>query len=184
MDKTRLFEITFQKVSSDAAFLAYYFNQYAILQQTGLSAVMEELHCDPESFYKLALCKAPERSSSDFTARLGNIAGYAGVSLTDLDRVMRTVSEREKAKAAVWLPAFLFRWYRAAMQVSQPPALGRAGLSTFAFIFIIGIITAKEDRRYSEFYNKGFSPYKDSVSRICVADHTQVNHTQVNEAHF
>lgn len=175
MDKTKLLEITFHKLSSDEGFIAFYLNRYAGNHRLSPAEMMEQLGCSAADYYRLGLCQAPGPGLADFTDRLARVAGYAGVPLTLLSAMMQD-SKVEAAtgfQAAIPLPAFLKRWYKALTDIPAPGfALGRTGLSLLSLLFFIGIITARVDIKH---HQQHFSEYKDSVKRLCAADNTWVN---------
>lgn len=173
MDKLALLERTYQKLVSDKGFMAYYLGTYARQRNMRTAELIQELRCEPEQFYKLALCQAPERGRGDFTARLANIAGYSGVSLLLLDALMREVTSQHTGI----LPAFLQRWLRALPTLPAPVVLAgsRVGISALCLLFFVGVYTAKVDPGIHNGYTRDFSFYKDSVKRLCLGDNTFVS---------
>jgi hypothetical protein len=177
MDKLRLLETTFHKLSSDERFIAYYLNRYAATRQLKADEMMSQLGCSAGDYYRLGLCQAPERSHVDYTGRLARIAGYAGVPLTVLNAMMQETSLAVTAGPlfTIPLPGFLRRWYKTLLDIPAPGfALGRTSLSFLSLLFFIGVITARVDAK-SQQHHKSFAEYKDSVERLCATDNTWVS---------
>lgn len=80
MDKIKLFEITFKKISADRSYMAYYIHQLMVDEGKTQIEMMSLLKCSAEDYYKLALCQVPEIGSDKFIASIDKIAAYSNIS--------------------------------------------------------------------------------------------------------
>ena len=168
MDKLRLMRITAQKLAGDKKFLSYYLTQNADAQHKTETDMMTVLNCDPETYYKLALCQAPEPQKGDYTDRLLQIAGYTNLPLTVLDGLIKNVllEERKRQGSNKRQPIFL-RW------ISTGPFY-RLGFSALSLVFLMLAFTARVDTHSRLFYSESYPAYKDSVNHMCLCDNTCV----------
>lgn len=95
-DKLKLLESAAQKASTDSAFIAYYLEEYARIENTQRTELMNSLNCSLENYYRLGLCKAPEVTHPDYLARIKKISTYAQSSMMMLNTIIKCVSSIEK----------------------------------------------------------------------------------------
>jgi hypothetical protein len=91
-DKIKLLELANAKAATDEEFIAYFLNHYLKIEQTTTEAVMTILNCNVENYYKLGLCKAPTITDSDYLDRLNNISSYVGISVLELNKIIKRVN--------------------------------------------------------------------------------------------
>lgn len=80
MDKIKLFEITFKKISADRSYIAYYMHRLMVEEGKTQIEMMALLNCSADNYYKLALCQVPEIGSENFVVGIEKIAAYSNIS--------------------------------------------------------------------------------------------------------
>lgn len=194
MDKIKLLEITFDKLSADKTFMAYYLEKIRSVESKSREEIRNSLNCSTEDYYKLGLCKAPEAGAESFEERMLRISRYSNSPAGNLIRMIKTVhtldSEEQEAIGGVWL-GFKNRIgkIRAKIEhlvssegalplpdwfINTSVRLGQAGLSTFVIlVFIFNFTTLGKGQSVRDFYN-GNAYYNDSIRGMTLRDNTFV----------
>src|SRR5687767_7663717 len=154
MDKIKLLEITFDKLSADKTFMAYYLEKIRSVESKSREEIRNSLNCSTENYYKLGLCKAPRVGAESFEERMLRIGRYSNSPAVDLIRMIKTVhtldSEEQKTMAGFGLGfKNRIREIRAKIEhlvssegalplpawfINTSVRLGQAGLSTFVIL--------------------------------------------------
>lgn len=100
-DKLKLFELGFNKVSSDNSFIGFFLIKYAEIEKLSESDLISELKCSSENYYKLGLCKVPGTNDIDFIDRLNKISQYANVSVLELNKIIKRVDSIIKFNVSI-----------------------------------------------------------------------------------
>ena len=79
------------RVENDHEFMAHTLKKYRELEKISELELIETLNCSKEDYYKLALCKVPDISESDFKSRLANISEYVNIDTGKLIKVIKHV---------------------------------------------------------------------------------------------
>lgn len=91
-DKIKLLELATKKIAANKDFIAYFLDQYQLIEHITEEALMETLQCDIESYYKLGLCKAPSINAKTYLDQLNNISLYIGISSLELNQIIKRVT--------------------------------------------------------------------------------------------
>jgi hypothetical protein len=92
MNKLKLLEHTFNKLTADKSFVAYYLEQLAITENKSQNEIIQLLNCSKENYFKLGLCKVPEINAADYVSRITIIARYATVSEVILSNIISPIT--------------------------------------------------------------------------------------------
>lgn len=91
-DKLKLLEQANKKVATDKDFFAFFLRQYLEIEQIDKEAILSMLNCDNETYNRLGLCKAPGITENDYLVRLNNIFSYLGISVIELNKIIKRVN--------------------------------------------------------------------------------------------
>jgi hypothetical protein len=194
MEKLKLLEITFKKLSDDQAFVAYYLEQARSVENNTHEEIRHFLGCSPEEYYKLGLCKAPDLHLENFEERIGRIAGYSNTSVHNLcylikeggfpqqaelsgklfpdrDNLKNFFREiAEKIKHAIGYENALPVWF-----INTSLRLGQAAVSGLVIVaFILNFTTLGKGQDTVDFYKGGDTRYRNSIGGTAIQDHTFV----------
>lgn len=195
-DKLKLLEMTFNKVASDPAFLAWHLHRFSQLENRPFEQVQLYLHCAPENFYRLGLSKVPEMASANYASRMLKISDYSGVSIHKLNYVLFQVRQVESILNKVerkTLEASVFsNWLQSENKILKtglnayasfenslrtvynriPVKVYRGGFALLAIVLAIFISTSKVDEK--NFYASAQKNYKENNRYLALQDNTQV----------
>lgn len=90
-DKIRLLGLANKEMSGNSNFFAFYLKKYGEIESISEQEICSELNCSIKIYQKLALCKAPSASSSDFLNRLNNVSQYTGIPVIPLNKIIKRV---------------------------------------------------------------------------------------------
>jgi DNA-binding Xre family transcriptional regulator len=191
MDKLRLLEITYTKLSADKAFMAYYLERVHSTGSRTREEICDALRCSPEDYFKLGLCKAPETNAVNFEERLQKICSYSNCSFPDLVHIIKTGQIRDVEEHT--LPDLGTNWANILTRkikkqvgsegsfplpswlINTSVRLGQAGLSTLVILaFIFNFTTIGKSQNTTVFYNKENAHYRDSIQGTTLRDNTFV----------
>jgi hypothetical protein len=195
MNKLNLLEITFNKLGSDSAFMAYYMTAYMKKKDRGELAAL--LSCSEEEFFRLGLCKIPSPQEADFEERLSRISAYANVSSAGLFILLKEAGLAvEKPELILNLPyitpffqaiekkilTFAFQFTNDLKEkigtsriLNTTVRIGQIGLSTMLIvIFIFNFTTLGKSQDVAAFYQREHCSYLDSIEKVTVRDNTSV----------
>lgn len=79
------------RVENDQEFMAYTLKKYCEFEKISEVELMSTLECSVDNYYKLALCKVPDISESDFRPRLAIISEYVNIDTSKLIKVIKHV---------------------------------------------------------------------------------------------
>jgi len=89
--KLNFFKSAITRVENDHEFMAYTLKKYREFEKISESELIDILDCSMDSYYKLALCKTPGVSESDFKSRLAIISEYVAIDISKLTKVIKHV---------------------------------------------------------------------------------------------
>ncbi len=171
MNKLKLFEITFNKLSDDEGYFAYYLKRRMIVQGQSQDALQAMLRCNEEDYYKLALCRVPVLSEPDFQERLQKIAAYTNTdlqalgSLTGVTTATNTGIPQPGLISASWaifkraVPAWIY----------QPMVT-----ALLLVIFLIPAFSQAHHSKNTQAYIEAYISYTDSTRHLLLRDNTSV----------
>ncbi len=196
MSKLELIKSTYQKLSTDNNFIAYYLQHFTTAGNSDLAALGLRLDCSEEALYRLGLCKAPSPVNSDFAARVLKIAEYTGVDYNELAFVLRSVyGVDERPYLQIRLPYISGFVSEIGKRLSKRAVLlngifsnllpsrlrlltirtGQVSLSAaLCVLFVLNFTNLGKSQNVKKFYNTEYSAYKDSITFICLEDITEV----------
>ncbi|MEO6302644.1 MAG: hypothetical protein ABIP51_05690 [Bacteroidia bacterium] len=178
MNKLGLFENTFNKLSGDRAFMAFYLNEVALKENRTQEDMIALLNCSLEDYYKLGLCKAPE-INEDLNKRIQKIAEYTNTSSLILTNIIKyctieQISESNTKNSIFWnnlkkmftLPDWI---------IHSQTRIYQAGLSFCIVVLAIFTYTSqKNETKNSQLYATDYFNYTDSIKYTHVQDNTYV----------
>lgn len=80
-----------KRMEDNHEFMAYTLKKYCEFEQISETELLKVLDCSINSYYELALCKAPDISASDFMDRLAIISEYVAIEMSKLIMVIKHV---------------------------------------------------------------------------------------------
>ncbi|MES2678591.1 MAG: hypothetical protein V4635_01845 [Bacteroidota bacterium] len=173
MDKLKLFEVTFNKLSDDPSYLAYYLKRLMILEHKTQEELIGLTGGSPEDYYKLALCKAPLPGEPDFAKRLKNIAAYTSTSEIILSNIITLTAG--KAPVQTHTPGFMAETW-AVFRKIVPSWVYQPLLTALAVVlFVAPVFTHAHDAKNVQGYLGEFIHYTDSVKHLQLPDKTAVS---------
>lgn len=189
MNKLKLFEITFHKLSADKAFIAYYLKQFLVAQHKTQEDILQLLNCSLEDYYKLGLCKAPEFDKVYFEERIHKISTYANVYAPALTIILQPAYLNEDivySGDAGFLKSILANLNKKINQLTEvfslPPWFTGSRLKFYqaalpllftAFLFL-NYGGKGSQAAIDHFYTIENAHYKDSIQTIAMQDNTFV----------
>lgn len=195
-DKLKLLALTFNKVSSDKLFIAYYLQQFLLVENKTQEELVNYLESDAGNFYKLGLSKLPDSFASNYHERILNICSYTGISIDKLKYVLLQVNGYTSIEQAIKLKTLeeqvFERWHnsgnrfiRSAVRLTVPAEnyllAATAKIPTqvyrsaFAFAAVI-ILLAVSNLRVDEmsYYRSLKQDYRESTKHLALMDKTFV----------
>jgi len=88
-----LLRIAARRVASEREFMSFALHQYMAIERMTESDLMTALDCSPENFYRLALCRMPDRAGKDFMERLERIAAYTQTIKEELKGIIERLGD-------------------------------------------------------------------------------------------
>jgi succinate dehydrogenase flavin-adding protein (antitoxin of CptAB toxin-antitoxin module) len=181
MNKLKLFENTYGKLASDKSFMAYYLEQLIIRENKTKEDLITLLNCSAEDFYKLALCKAPEKNAANLKLRLIKIAEYTNTSALILSNILDPTLQTNNAaiKSATVIGKIiddikqlfpLPKWLLTARPFVYNAFATACTIILFVFIFNP---TQQKTKNVQVFMGDYFT-YTDSIKYIQQQDNTSV----------
>jgi hypothetical protein len=173
MDKLKLFEVTFNKLSDDPMYLAYYLKRLMILENKTQEELINLVGCTVEDYFKLALCKAPQPGEPDFNKRIKNIAAYTNTSEIVLGNILAPLSQREALhKRTPGLMAETWAVFKKIVPswIYQPLVTALA-----VVLFVAPAFTQASDTKNLQVYLGDYVQYTDSVKHLLLPDNTAVS---------
>lgn len=176
MNKFKLLEHTFNKLTADRSFVAYYLEQLAINENKSQNEIIQLLNCSEENYYKLGLCKVPEINAADYISRITKIARYAAVSEDILSNIISPITTDVKPNKLIqaWKDferlITLPNWY---MQLQ-----GKIYKTAFSFCILLLLIVSYtpqdcETKNLQVFISKHYG-YTNTKKQIQLQDNTYV----------
>lgn len=192
MNTSGLMQITYAKLAGNRDFVASYLESYIRLEGINRQGLMHRLNCSEENFYRLALCKAPLPSQSDFQERVEKIAAYSQVPFQDLAFLILSVYDKPYLQIHLpFVSAFLARiegkYQKVYDKVKESAQdfiprrirtislrIGQLSFSTIVVLIFVLNFTGFGKGQNFAFYRSEYPAYKDSIERISLQDHTHV----------
>ncbi len=100
-DKASLMTFAAVKLADDPDFFAFVFREYLLMTGNTPDALMDQLGCTPENYWKLALCKVPDDDAPDYLDRVRRIAEYVEIRDADIMGLIRLDGLVKKVKNAI-----------------------------------------------------------------------------------
>jgi hypothetical protein len=98
--KLNLFKNAITRVENDHEFMANTLKQYCEFEKISESELISILDCSLEDYYKLALCKSPDITESDFKSRLAIISEYVNIDTSRLTKVIKHVHTIQRFRSS------------------------------------------------------------------------------------
>ena len=190
MNKQKLVEITYTKLSSDKSFMAYYLEQFKLTERKTRENLLKLLHCSLEDYYKLGLCKAPDPLESNFSERILKISAYSNASFHALTDIIERVYVNENAplsEESTLIPKTKTDNFEEKIKqltdIFPLPSwitnirlkIYQAALTTFLILtFVFNSNVKGQESNIRSFYEIGNANYKDSIRYISLRDNTFV----------
>jgi hypothetical protein len=89
--KMNFLKYAITRMEDDHEFMSHTLKKYCEFEQISETELLKVLGCPIGNYYKLALCKAPDVSQSDFMQRLVSISEYAHIELGKLIMIIKHV---------------------------------------------------------------------------------------------
>jgi hypothetical protein len=179
MNKLKLFEHTYNKLSIDKGFMAYHLEQLAIKEKKSTEDIMALLGCEPVSYYKLALCQAPPITAIDFIVRIKKIAEYANVSEVMLANIMSSSTISENSSVSQYKQSYLlqikniFSFPEGLVQFLRKTY--QVGISAAVIILcILPFIHTKQEIKNIQSFIADYTGYTVSIKHTQLPDNTYV----------
>ncbi len=80
------------RVEDNHEFMAYTLKMYREFEKISEQELLKVLDCSLDRYYKLALCKSPDVTESDFKPRLAIISEYVNIDMSKLTKVIKHVN--------------------------------------------------------------------------------------------
>ena len=175
MNKLKLLEITFNKLSDDSTYMAHYLKKASLLENKSQAEMQKLLNCPEEDYYKLGMCQAPSLQSPDFKLRIKKIASYVNTS----EVILANIIDYSGAKS-MQLPeqqisqSFLSQVFSELKRLFPVPAWIYQPLLTTLMIllFIMPAFSKGNEAKNLQLFISDYVHYIDSVKYIQQNDKT------------
>jgi hypothetical protein len=176
MNKLKLLEHTFNKLTADKSFVAYYLEQLAITENKSKDEIIQLLNCTEENYYKLGLCKAPEINAADYVSRITIIARYATVSEVILSNIVSPVTADVKPNKIIQI------WENFERVITLPNwyirSQGKIYKTAFSVCILLLLLVSytpqdRETKNLQVFISDHYS-YTDTKKHVQLQDNTYV----------
>lgn len=89
--KLNFFKSAITSVEDNPDFMANTLKMYCEFEGISEAELIDILDCSEDSYYKLALCRTPGVSESDFKSRIAIISEYVMIDISKLTKVIKHV---------------------------------------------------------------------------------------------
>lgn len=84
-EKVKFLKFAIEQLKNNELFIANSLNDYIISKNLTEEQLILKLECSVVNYYKLALCKLPEK---DFDERLKIICNYSGINFENVKKIL------------------------------------------------------------------------------------------------